>query len=124
MSMRKNKKQTLPMNQNTPGIQVKGGTGNSGSQPPKKRIVPSPHIRTMATYSTSMTSIEGVDQSSTIKPATSSDSASSRSKGGRLVSAIVEMKNTTNIVKSGRKYQLNKPKRPSCAATISLKFSE
>ena len=32
-----------------------------------------------------------------MKPATSSDSASSRSKGGRLVSASAETKNTTNI---------------------------
>ena len=36
-----------------------------------------------------------------MKPATSSDSASGRSNGGRLVSASAEMKNTTNIGNSG-----------------------
>ena len=39
----------------------------------------------------------GVEQYSTMKPATSSDSASTRSNGGRLVSASAETKNTTNI---------------------------
>ena len=46
----------------------------------------------MATYSPSMNSRYGVEEYSTMKPATSSDSASGRSKGGRLVSASAEMK--------------------------------
>ena len=40
-----------------------------------------------------------------MKPATSSDSASGRSNGGRLVSASAETKNTTNIGNSGSQYQ-------------------
>ena len=40
-----------------------------------------------------------------MKPATSSDSASTRSNGGRLVSASAEMKKTTNIGNSGSQYQ-------------------
>ena len=59
-----------------------------------------------------------------MKPATSSDSASSRSKGGRLVSASAEMKKITNIGKSGSQYQPNSPKRPSCASTMALRLSE
>ena len=54
-----------------------------------------------------------------MKPATSSDSASGRSKGGRLVSASAEMKKMTTIGKSGSQYQLNRPKRPACASTMS-----
>ena len=59
-----------------------------------------------------------------MKPATSSDSASTRSKGGRLVSARAEMKKITNIGRSGSQYQPRRPKRESCALTISSRFSE
>ena len=59
-----------------------------------------------------------------MKPATSSDSASTRSNGGRLVSASAETKNTTNIGNSGSQYQPNMPKRLSCAATMADRFSE
>ena len=59
-----------------------------------------------------------------MKPATSSDSASTRSKGGRLVSASAETNNTTNIGNSGSQNQLNRPKRPFCASTMSLRLSE
>ena len=55
------------------------------------------HIVMIATYSPSMYSRYGVEPYSTMKPATSSDSASTRSNGGRLVSASAEIKNTTNI---------------------------
>src|SRR5262249_12140246 len=61
---------------------------------------------------------------STMKPATSSDSASTRSNGGRLVSASAEMKNTTNIGNSGNQYQLNIPYFPSWAATIADRFND
>src|SRR5215831_19944881 len=57
-------------------------------------------------------------------PATSSDSASRRSNGGRLVSARAETKNTMNIGNSGSQNQLNRPKRPSCALTMSVRLSE
>ena len=67
-----------------------------------------------------------------MKPATSSDSASTRSKGGRFVSASAEMKKMMNIGNSGMKYQSRKdPGRPSmvprpvcCERTISVRFSE
>ena len=89
----------------------------------------------MATYSPSMNIIYGVEPYSTMKPATSSDSASTRSNGGRLVSASAEMKKTTNIGKSGSQNQFNivnhdgnpsQTPRPCafCASTIALKLSE
>ncbi len=59
-----------------------------------------------------------------MKPATSSDSASTRSKGGRFVSASAEMKKITNIGKSGSQYQPKRPKCVSCALTMSERLSE
>src|SRR5690606_6175875 len=115
---------SLATNQNTPGSQVNGATGNGGSQPPRKRIVPSEHMVRIATYSPSMNRRYGVDEYSTMKPATSSDSASTRSKGGRFVSASADTMKITNIGKSGSQYQPNIPHGPSCASTIFVRFSE
>src|SRR4029078_9675860 len=59
-----------------------------------------------------------------MKPATSAHSVSSKSKGGRLVSAKAETKNTTNIGRSGSQYQPNNPKGLFWAATMALRLSE
>src|SRR5262245_23237981 len=59
-----------------------------------------------------------------MKPATSSDSASTRSNGGRLVSASADTKKMTNIGRSASQYQPNSPKRLSCASTMADNFSE
>src|SRR5919112_6842948 len=122
MAIRKNKKLALSTNQTTPGTQVKGGNGIGDSQPPRKRIVPRAHIPMMATYSPSMNSRNGVEEYSTMNPATSSDSASGRSKGGRFVSAMAEMKNTTNIGNSHSQYQPSRPKGVFCASTMAERF--
>src|SRR5690348_17969707 len=111
MANMKNTSSPLPRNQTMPGIHVNGGNGNGGSQPPMNRIVHIAHIVAMATYSPSMNIMYGVEPYSTMKPATSSDSASTRSNGVRLVSASAEMKKMTNIGNSGSQNQLNKPKR-------------
>src|SRR5215475_12402392 len=121
---RKNMKNSFNTNQITPGTQVKGAIGNGGSQPPMNRIAPIAHMVAMATYSPSMNIMYGVEPYSTMKPATSSDSASTRSNGGRFVSASAETKNTTNIGKSGSQYQPSMPKRVSCAATMADRLSE
>src|SRR5271170_4752850 len=97
-------KKTFRANQITPGTQV-----NGGNQPPRKRIVAIAHIVVIATYSPSMNNRYGVEPYSTMKPATSSDSASTRSNGGRLVSASAEMKKITSIGKSGSQYQRSNP---------------
>src|SRR5882762_5966217 len=120
----KNRKSALPMNQKTPGIHVNGAKGNGGSQPPRNRIVPIAHMVRIAIYSPRKKSRNGVEEYSTANPATSSDSASTRSKGGRLVSARAEMKKITNIGRSGSQNQLNRPHLPSCAMTIADKLSE
>ena len=67
-----------------------------------------------------------------MKPATSSDSASGRSNGGRFVSASAEMKKTTNIGNSGSQYQsridcgrpMLVPTPIFWALTISVRFKE
>src|SRR5271170_1814503 len=134
MANMKNTKLALSTNQMMPGTQVNGTTGNGGSQPPRNRIVHMAHMVVTATYSPSMNIMYGVEPYSTMKPATSSDSASTRSKGGRLVSASAEIKNTMNIGNSGSQNQfsmvnhgtprrLARP-RDSCAATMTLRLSE
>src|SRR5437660_8112050 len=109
MANRKNMNSALSMNQMTPGTQVNGTTGNGGSQPPRNRIVPIAHMVSIAMYSPRKKSRKGVEEYSTANPATSSDSASTRSNGGRLVSARADMKNIPNIGRSGSQNQLNRP---------------
>src|SRR5271154_5899698 len=113
----KKTKNDLSTNQITPGTQVNGGTAMGGSQPPRNRIVAMAHIVAMAMYSPSMNIMYGVEPYSTMKPATSSDSASTRSKGGRLVSASAETKKMMNIGRSGSQYQPRKPQALFCAST-------
>src|SRR5581483_8676599 len=108
MANRKKKNSAFSVNQITPGTQVNGTNGIGDSQPPRNRIVPMAHMVPMATYSPSMNIMYGVEPYSTMKPATSSDSASTRSNGGRFVSASAEMKKITNIGKSGSQYQLSR----------------
>src|SRR6478609_1143573 len=124
IAIKKNMNITLMANQMTPGTQVKGANGIGDSQPPKNSTVMIAHMPTMATYSPSMNSRYGVEEYSTMKPATSSDSASTRSKGGRFVSASAEMKKMMNIGNSGSQYQPSMPARVSCARTMSPRFSE
>src|SRR5579885_3736783 len=109
MAIRKNMNSAFSTNQITPGTQVKGANGIGDSQPPRNKMVIMAHIVAMATYSPSMNIMYGVEPYSTMKPATSSDSASTRSKGGRLVSARADTKNTTNIGNSGNQYHENRP---------------
>src|ERR1700726_5073155 len=120
----KNMKNTLRMNQITPGTQVNGTTAIGGSQPPRNRIVAIAHIVVTATYSPSMNNRYGGEPYSTMKPATSSDSASTRSNGGRLVSASAEMKKITIIGNSGSQYQPKSPHLPFCASTMAVRLSE
>src|SRR5689334_3197905 len=131
MANRKNMNRHLSTNQITPGTQMNGATGNGGSQPPRNMIVPIAHMVAMAVYSPSISIMYGVEPYSTMNPATSSDSASTRSNGGRLVSASAETKKITNSGKSGSQNQLNMPSRSSnrrmpsiCASTMSDRFSE
>src|SRR5690606_28362663 len=124
MANMKNTSNTFSRNQTMPGTHVNGAKGNGDNHPPRNRMVVSEHMRTIETYSPSMNMRYGVDEYSTMKPATSSDSASGRSNGGRFVSASAETKNTMNIGNSGSQNQFRKPQLPSCARTMSLRLSE
>src|SRR5579862_5795261 len=118
-------KNSFSANQITPNTgQLKGGKSIGDSQPPRNRMVAIAHIVVMATYSPSMNRRYGVEPYSTMKPATSSDSASTRSNGGRLVSASAEMKKTTSIGNSGSQYQPRNPQALFCASTIAVRLSE
>src|SRR4029079_15810564 len=121
---RKNMKSAWSVSQMTPGTHGKGAYGTGGNQPPKKRIVALAHMVAIATYSPSMNIVYGGDPYSPMKPGTRPDSASTRSNGGRFVSARAERKNTTNIGNSGSQYQLKRPYGPSCAFTIAERFNE
>src|SRR6186713_1361642 len=124
MANRKNMNRHLKVNQMIPGTQVNGGTWNGGSQPPRNIMVPMAHMVAIAVYSPSISIMYGVEPYSTMNPATSSDSASTRSNGGRLVSANAETKKITNIGNKGSQNQPNIPYLPSWASTISERLSE
>src|SRR6476620_9370795 len=124
MANRKNMKRHLRTSQITPGIKVNGATGNGGSPPPRNRILAMANLVVMATYTPRKNSKYAFSEYSTAKPATSSDSASTRSNGGRLVSASAETRNTPNIGNSGSQNQLNIPHLPTCASTIAERLSE
>src|ERR1700676_2175557 len=75
-------------------VQANSGVcGNGESHPPKKRIVARQETVIMLAYS-AMKNMANLKLAYSVwKPATSSDSASARSNGARLVSATAEMKN-------------------------------
>src|SRR5579871_4649315 len=123
----KKKKQILSRNQKMPGTQVKGAMLKGGSQPPRNRIEHIAHISTMERYSPRKKRRNGVEEYSTKKPATSSDSASTRSKGGRLVSASAETKKIGSMGKRiENQFQCSSAKVPvvAWARTMSDRFSE
>src|SRR5215469_6258883 len=130
----KNTNRALRTNHTRPGTRVNGNTASGGSHPPRNRMVHMAHMVQIAAYSPSMNIMYGVEPYSTMKPATSSDSASTRSKGGRLVSASAETKKTMNIGNNGSQYQFNivnhgRPRRwaspdVAWASTMSLRLSE
>src|ERR1700690_736150 len=91
-----------------------------GSQPPRNRMEHIAHISTMERYSPRKKSRNGVEEYSTKKPATSSDSASTRSKGGRFVFASADTKKIKSI--GSRIEKANQP--CSCARTMSERLSE
>src|SRR5581483_10509129 len=123
----KKKKDSLSRNQMMPGTRVKGAMLNGGSQPPRNRMLIRPHSMMMFIYSARKNIRNGVEEYSTKKPATSSLSASKRSKGGRWDSAREETKKITSIGNSRVKmFQCRKPKIPGDAwdMTMAERLSE
>lgn len=88
-------------------------------QPPKNIKTVSMLIAIIEPYSAKKNNANPILEYSTLKPETSSDSASGKSNGARLVSAKIEIKNIRNKGKNGKKKKIKFWKK-----TISIKFNE
>jgi hypothetical protein len=71
------------------------------THPPKKIITVSVLIAIIDPYSAKKNKAKPILEYSTLKPETSSDSASGKSNGARFVSAKIEIKNIKNKGKKG-----------------------
>ena len=85
------KPETFARNQTAPGTaprKFKAATlGKGGSHPPKKTVTATHEMMIIAVYSPRKKKANFTPEYSVLKPDTSSDSASGRSNGLRLVSA-------------------------------------
>src|ERR1700761_238114 len=124
----KKKKAVLARNQKMPSTgMLNGKTLMGDSQPPRNRMLIIAQSMMTFMYSARKNSRNGPEEYSTKKPATSSLSASSRSKGGRWVSASEETKKMISIGNRMEKtFQCSSPTTPvlACACTIWEMFSE
>src|SRR5680860_1529264 len=116
----KMKNKTLPTSQMKPGMNSSASKG--GRQPPKKSEAMTADTTTMLTYSPNMKMPQRMPVYSVMWPATNSCSASARSKGARLSSAMLATKKMTKPTICGMKNQSQK--FPACASTMSTKFTE
>jgi hypothetical protein len=73
--------------------------------PPKNNIATNVDIKIIEAYSAKKNITKGTEECSVKNPATSSDSASGKSKGALLVSAITEIKNIKESGNNGIIYQ-------------------
>src|SRR5579863_10683450 len=89
------------MMNSTVGTKLENGAGNSGCHPPKNNKVATQQTVTMLAYSAMKNEANFMLLYSVWKPATSSFSASGRSKGTRLVSANPAIRNTRNAIICG-----------------------
>src|SRR5215207_307834 len=95
-------------------LPFRNDSGHGHIPPPRNRVVAIADTVTMFTYSARKNSANFNDEYSVWNPPTSSDSASGRSNGARLVSPTMEMTNTTKLGTSSQTYQ-----PPVCALTMS-----
>src|ERR1700761_3639879 len=124
----KKKKAVLARNQKMPRTgRLNGKMLIGDSQPPRNRMLIMAQSMMTFIYSARKNSRKGPEEYSTKKPATSSLSASKRSKGGRWVSASDETKKITSIGnRSVNRFQCRKPKMPGEAwdMTMAERLSE
>src|ERR1035437_6684214 len=88
-------------------------------QPPRKRVVVTAQTVTILAYSAMKNMAYFMLEYSVQNPETSSVSASGKSNGVRLISAIEQMKNTTNATGCLKASQ-STPPNPDCSVTISF----
>src|SRR3954464_6963811 len=128
MAIMKKNSESLSRNQKMPKAgMLRGQILIGDSQPPRNRMLIKPQSMMMFIYSARKNIRNGVEEYSTKKPATNSDSASNRSKGGRWVSAREETKKITSMGKSSEKaFQCRKAKMPveACAVTMVDRFND
>src|SRR2546422_913024 len=114
---RNKKPYTFTVNQATPSIQARlAGSrvpGYGAWYPPRNRTEAMQETRIMFAYSAMKKKAKRIPLYSVIQPATSSLSASGRSKGRRFVSATAEMTYTTKatIWVTGNHHQMPAPNR-------------
>src|SRR5437763_13640925 len=94
-------------------------SGHGARQPPRNSVVASAQTVVTLMYSARKNIANLIEAYSVWKPATSSVSASGRSKGARLVSPTIETRYMRNEGMSGSAYQ-----SLACEATISLVDSD
>src|SRR6266571_4737227 len=78
---------------------------NGACQPPRNNVVANAETVTMLMYSARKNIANLSEEYSVWKPPTSSDSASGRSNGARLVSPTMEMQKITKLGTSNQAYQ-------------------
>src|SRR5829696_5100102 len=88
--------------------------GQGAIQPPRNSVVATAERVTMLTYSARKNSANFSDEYSVWKPPTSSDSASGRSNGARLVSPTIDTAKIRKLTGSSQMYQ-----PVCCAETMS-----
>src|SRR3954463_15095446 len=86
-------------------LEFSANSGHGHCPPPRNNVVAIAETVTMFTYSARKNSANFNDEYSVWNPPTSSDSASGRSNGARLVSPTIEIVNTTKLGASSSTYQ-------------------
>src|SRR5215213_2279973 len=107
---------TLNRNQNSPHAQkgIVPCHGAGPRHPPRNSVTAIDDTTTVLTYSPSMNIANAMPEYSVWNPATSSDSASERSNGGRFTSASAQIRKIANAGNCGIAYQT-----AACASTIA-----
>src|SRR4051794_6743492 len=100
-------------------LPLRNDSGHGHIPPPRNSVVAIAETVTMLTYSARKNSANFNDEYSVWNPPTSSDSASGRSNGARLVSPTIEIVNTTKLGASNNTYQ-----PLACEATMSAVESD
>src|SRR5688500_7011618 len=100
-------------------LPLRNDSGHGHIPPPRNSVVAIAETVTMLTYSARKNSANFNDEYSVWNPPTSSDSASGRSNGARLVSPTIEIVNATKLGANNSRYQPE-----ACEATMSAVDSD